>query len=257
MKAAGAAGAADDRVAGPGRLEELRRGARDVLPVVVGVVPWGLIFGSIGADHHFGVLNTLLMSFTINAATAQVVGLQMIVAGGAPLVVVLGTVIINSRLLLYSLTIAPFLRRLPPPWRLLLTFGMTDLIFVMAHRRFESEDGARAKHWYFMGSAYVLFASWIVSTYVGYVYGLQLARIPELGLDFAIDALLIAFAMGSLANGRLAAVGVAAGVVGLTLQTLPGDAGLYIAVPVGAVVGLTLERWSLTSILARLRAVRG
>src|SRR5260370_40669382 len=78
---------------------------------------------------------------------------------------------VSLRLVMYSAALAPHLAHLDRRWRALLAFVMTDQSFAMTVARF-GEPGERSeRHWYFLGSAAMLYTSWQLAVLVGVVAG--------------------------------------------------------------------------------------
>lgn len=222
---------------------EFGAGSRDVLPIVIGAVPFGVLFGALAAQADFSVTNTILMSLVVYSGTIQLIGVNMITAGTPVPLIALASVIVNSRHVFYSAALTPYVRQLPVWWRVLLSYGMTDQIYALAERRYSARDGGTEKHWYMLASSAVLFVAWFAATYVGFEFGDVLKDLDWLGLDFALYATLVALAAPSMDNVRTIAVGVVAGLVALILTPIPFQGGLFVAVLVGVAVGVVSERW--------------
>lgn len=225
------------------RLAEFGAGARDVVPIVIGAVPFGVLFGTLSAQADFGAVNTLLMSLIVYSGTIQLIGLNMLSVGTPWPLVALASVIVNSRHVFYSAALTPHIRQLPMWWRVLLSYGMTDQIYAMAERRYNASDTSAAKHWYMLSSSAMLFVAWFASTWVGFEFGDVLKDFSGLGLDFAIYATIVALAAPVLDNIRAITVGVVAGVVTLVLAPVPYQGGMFIAILAGITLGVLSERW--------------
>lgn len=222
---------------------EFGAGTRDVVPIVIGAVPFGVLFGALAAQADFSATNTILMSLIVYSGTIQLIGVNMITAGTPFPLIALASVIVNSRHVFYSAALTPYVRRLPMWWRAMLSYGMTDQIYALAERRYSTRDGSTEKHWYMLASSATLFVAWFLSTYLGFEFGDVLKGFDELGLDFAIYATLVALAAPSMDNVRSIAVGLIAGLVALILTPIPYQGGLFVAILAGVAVGVVSERW--------------
>ncbi|MGH3875429.1 MAG: AzlC family ABC transporter permease [Actinophytocola sp.] len=225
------------------RMAEFGAGTRDVVPIVIGAVPFGVLFGALAAQADFSATNTLLMSLIVYSGTIQLIGLNMIAAATPLPLIALASVIVNSRHVFYSAALTPYVRQLPVWWRVLLSYGMTDQIYALAERRYSARDGSTDKHWYMLATSATLFVAWFASTYVGFAFGDVLKDFDGLGLDFAIYATLVALAAPSMDNPRSIIVGVTAGLVALVLTPIPFQGGLFVAILAGVTVGVLSERW--------------
>ena len=107
-------------------------GVRALLPMHLGVVPFGVIYGVVAIQSGISPLAAMLMSSVVFAGSAQFVLAQM-VGVGAPLLLTAGTVgMINLRHALYSASVAPLLAHLPLRWRVLLAYLLTDEAYAAA-----------------------------------------------------------------------------------------------------------------------------
>jgi 4-azaleucine resistance transporter AzlC len=223
------------------RTAEFGAGARDVLPIVVGAVPFGVLFGALAAQADFSVTTTLLMSLLVYSGTIQLIGLNMISAGTPMPLIALASLIVNSRHVFYSAALTPYVRQLSVWWRLVLSYGMTDQIYALAERRYSTRDGGTEKHWYMLASSATLFLAWFASTWLGVEFGDVLKEFDELGLDFALYATIVALAAPTLNNARAIAVGMTAGLVALFLTPIPYQGGMFVAILAGVMVGVLSE----------------
>jgi 4-azaleucine resistance transporter AzlC len=225
------------------RLAEFGAGTRDVLPIVVGATPFGVLFGALAAQADFGVTATLLMSLLVYSGTIQLIGLNMITAATPVPLIALASLIVNSRHVFYSAALTPYVRQLSVWWRVLLSYGMTDQIYALAERRYTTRDGGTEKHWYMLASSATLFVAWFATTWLGFEFGDVLKDHDGLGLDFALYATLVALAAPTLDNVRSIVVGLTAGLVALVLTPVPYQGGVFVAILTGVTVGVLSERW--------------
>ena len=107
-------------------------GLRSVLPLLLGVAPFGVIYGVIALQSGIPVPAAVAMSSIVFAGSAQFL-LAQLAGAGAPLLLSAGAVgLINLRHALYSASVAPLLARLPRRWKLLLAYLLTDEAYAAA-----------------------------------------------------------------------------------------------------------------------------
>ena len=105
---------------------EFWAGVREEVPLIFGVAPFGLVFGVLGIESGLSPWQTILMSSILFGGASQIVFAQLW-AAGVPALIVGGSVcVINLRHVLYSASIAAYLRHLPLRWRILLGYLLTD-----------------------------------------------------------------------------------------------------------------------------------
>src|SRR3989304_8586406 len=162
---------------------------RDQLPLLLGVVPFGLLVGALAFAAGGPPLAAQGFSLVIFAGAPQFTRAPVVGSGALPGVVVFTILIVNLRHALYSASLAPHLAHLPRRWKLALSWLLTDEAFAMASARYRRGELAQA-HWHMLGTGMALWASWQVSTSLGIALG---TRLPEnLPLDFALPLTFLA-----------------------------------------------------------------
>src|SRR5574337_1108349 len=96
---------------------EFTAGIRAELPILLGVLPIGLIYGALALQAGIPPAPAFAMSSIVFAGSAQFVATQLIGAGTPVGLLLLTTFVVNLRHLLYSASLAPYLRPLRPAWR--------------------------------------------------------------------------------------------------------------------------------------------
>src|SRR5262245_59832649 len=118
----------------PSRQQFYIRGLRDSLPMVVGVVPFGIIYGTLASAAGVSLWKAIGMSLLVYAGSAQFIAISLLGAGAGAVVILLTTLIVNLRHVLYSATLQPYVTHLPQRWRLPLAFLLTDETFAVVQR---------------------------------------------------------------------------------------------------------------------------
>jgi predicted branched-subunit amino acid permease len=152
--------------------------------------------------------------------------------------------VVNLRHMLYSASVAPYVRHLSRAWKFILAFLLTDEAYAVTitNYRTASPEAAHAtnKHWFMLGAELTLWVSWQISTLVGVVLG---ASVPaSWGLDFTLALTFIALLIPTLEDAPAIAAALAAGIVATAFNSLPYNLGLLLAVLVGIGVGVSAER---------------
>ncbi len=214
---------------------------RDQLPILVGVLPAGLIFGALGKEAGLASMVVLGFSFFVFAGSAQFVALGLVLIGAPPLVIILAIFVVNLRHALYSATFSEYLAHLLAHWKIPLSWLLTDEAFAVASVRFRKSETENA-HWYMLGTGLALWVTWQLSTAVGIALG---AGVPDSWhLDFALPLTFLALLIPTITDGptRLAALAAAGLAVGL--GELPYRAGLLVAVMIAVGLGVWSENHS-------------
>jgi len=225
---------------------ELIAGVRDELPILIGVVPFGMIYGvlAIAAGLPAGVAQA--MSAIVFAGSAQFLAVKLIGVGTPATVVILTAFVVNLRHALYSASVAPHLHRLSPVWKGLLAYLLTDEAYAVTITHYNATDssspltgGEDSKHFYFLGAGLALWGSWQISTAVGIFLG---AQVPSSwSLDFTLALTFIALLIPNIKDRPSVAAALGAGITAVLLFGLPYKLGLIAAALVGVMIGLWSE----------------
>lgn len=223
------------------RYAEFWAGARDIFPLIIGAIPFGIIFGTLASSNGLSVGGTLAMSAFVFAGSSQFIAVGMLAAGTGGLLIVLTAFIVNLRHLLYSVSLVPHIKPLSPRWKVILGFLLTDEAFAISIRRYEARDRAPFKHWYYLGAALAMYINWQLSTLLGITVGQLIPNAAEWGLDFAMSVTFLGMVIPYVKTKPMGiAVGVA-GAVALMANPLPHKLGLMIAAIVGIAAGVYSE----------------
>ena len=224
-------------------MSEARRnfieGVRAETPLLIGVFPFGLIYGALALDAGLTPAAAQWMSSILFAGSSQFITAQLVTENAPALVMILTIAVVNLRHMLYSASLAPYLKDLPLKWKALLSYLLTDEAYAPSILHYEKEGLQTHKHWFLLGAGFALWLNWQVSTAVGVFLG---ASIPDAwSLDFALPLTFIAMVVPVLKKQPMIAAALSAGVTALLAYSLPFKLGLILAAVVGIAVGTALE----------------
>jgi 4-azaleucine resistance transporter AzlC len=215
-------------------------GVKAELPILLGVLPFGLIYGILALEAGLTTLQAQAMSMIVFAGSAQFVMAQLFALGTPLSVIVVTALLVNLRHALYSAAIAPYVKQLPGRWRFGLAYLLTDEAFAVAINHYQAEDDDEPRHWYFLGAGLALWTTWQISTAAGILLGAQIpAAWP---LAFFLPLTFIALVVPALADWAAAAAALSAGLVAVLAFNLPFKLGLVLAALVGVAAGLVVEQ---------------
>jgi 4-azaleucine resistance transporter AzlC len=217
-------------------------GVKDTFPLVVGAIPFGIIFGTLADTAGLSFYATMGMSLFVFAGSSQFVALSLLASGTVWPMVVLTTFVVNIRHMLYSATMVPFYKKLNPVWKMVLAFGLTDETFAVAISRYNQRDGVKGKHYYNLGSMAFMYLNWNLCTFIGLTAGKAFPEISRWGLDFAMPATFIGIVIPYLISKPMWASVVTAGTVSIIAGGLPHKLGLILATLAGVMVGVACEK---------------
>jgi len=223
----------------PPRARELLGGAAAVAPLLVGVAPFGVMYGALALRSGIAPGAAMAMSSLVFAGSAQFVLAQLAGAGAPALVLVTTVALVNLRHALYSASVAPALAHLPRRWKAVLAYLLTDEAYAAAIARLGpgSAPGAH-RHWFLFGAGFTLWASWQVSTAAGVLLGASLPA--SLQLDFALPLTFIAIVVPMIRSRAALAAALVSAAVALAGAGWPHNLGLLAAAVCGIAAGALL-----------------
>ena len=224
---------------------EFWAGARATLPLVLGAIPFGIIFGALAVNSGISPAGTAAMSALVFAGSAQFIAAGLVAGGAGVAVIVLTTAIVNLRHALYSATLAPYLKHLPQRWLIPLGFWLTDESFAVIIARYRQTGGQMGetpyRHWFYLGSALAMYVNWQICTWIGIVAGQALPNPASWGLDFAMIVTFIGMLAGLIRQRSELVAAAVAGMVALAANPLPNKLGLILAALAGIGAGMAAE----------------
>ncbi len=226
----------------PSARSEFLSGVGAMLPLLVGVAPFGLIFGALTPAAGLSAAGAMAMSAFVFAGSAQFIAAGLLAAGTGPWLIVLTTLVVNLRHLLYGATLAPHLRHLPHRWQTLLAYVTTDESYAVSILRYQSDDESPCKHWYFLGSALTLLTVWLATTAVGIAAGQAIPAPLSWGLDFALPVTFIGLLIPHVKGRPTLAAMAVAGLTAVAAHRLPNNLWLLLAALAGVAAGVWAER---------------
>ena len=170
--------------------ENLLKGFYDVSPLLIPVVPFGIIFGAIGIELGFGPYITYATSIIIFSGASQIVFFQLLSNGASSLIAITSSSVVSTRHLLYGAVVAQYLSKLSLMWKIFLSYLLTDQAFAVSQEFFKKNSNDEYKHYHLLGAGLTLWIVWQLTTVIGILLG---SIVPEeLGLSFTIPLTFLA-----------------------------------------------------------------
>lgn len=218
-----------------------RDGIVAMTPLMIGVIPFGLIFGVTVTTVEVNNLLGYATSIIIFAGAAQFATIDLMNQGAAAVVVIATALVINSRHFMYSAALAPHFTEFPRKWQGLGPYLLTDQAFAISITRYETATDPFYKRWFYLGAAFTLWAVWQTTTGAGVLLG---TTIPESwNLEFAVPLVFLALLIPTVKNMPAFAAAVVAGVVSVVGVNIPLRLGIIVAALSGIAAGVLIEPW--------------
>ena len=187
------------------------KGITDVSPLMIPVVPFGIIFGVIGMDLGIGPYMTFGMSIIVFGGASQIVLLQLFSGGASSLVILSSVGAVNSRHLLYGAVLSEHLSGLKFIWKIILSYVLVDQAFAVSNEYLKRNKKNKNKHYHLLGGGTTCWTIWQISTLVGIFLGSIITE--EIGLKFAIPITFLALLINDFKKIKNIIVMLASGLI--------------------------------------------
>jgi 4-azaleucine resistance transporter AzlC len=221
-------------------LRALIKGAADILPLSLAVLPWGVLFGSLAIQRGFSWLEAQLFSAMVFGGAVQIVAIELMAVNTPLLVVLFSALVISSRHFLYGLALRERLINHPARWRMGLGFLLTDELFsVLSNKRAYL---TKCRLYYALGAGGSFYLAWNMWTAIGIIAGTSLPDLTQLGLDFAIAAIFIALVVPEIKSIPILICVIMSAVSAVVFSIYQNDLALISAALVGMASGFLYKR---------------
>lgn len=214
-------------------------GVRDLAPIILGMIPFGMIAGAAPVASGMDPWLAMLMNVVIYAGAAQLATISLM-AQHVPLPIVVATsLVVNLRFVMYSAALAPYFAKLSKSKKWLFSYLITDHGFALLTAKYKSDAAPELIEGYYGGLTATMWISWQLAAGLGVLVG---AQVPSSwSLDFTIPLVFLALVLPSLTTRAHWCAAGAAGLMAVFTQSMPLKLGLICAAFVGITVGTFLD----------------
>ena len=216
------------------------KGIFDVSPLMIPVVPFGLIFGVLSIDIGFSPIETMGMSLIVFGGASQIVLLQLFSGGASSLVIISSVGAVNSRHLLYGAVVSEHLSDLKLIWKIIISYFLIDQAFAISNE-YLKKNKERNRYFHLVGGGATCWVIWQSTTLLGIILG---ASIPEkLGLSFAVPLTFLALLVNDFRKFINVIVIIISGTVAtLGYNYIPFKAYVIVAALAGLLTAMILTK---------------
>jgi 4-azaleucine resistance transporter AzlC len=217
------------------------KGVTDVSPLMIPVVPFGIIFGVLAIDLGLTPITTMAMSIIIFGGASQIIFLQLLSGGASSLVILSSVGAVNSRHLLYGAILSEHMSDFKIIWKIIISYFLVDQAFAVTNSYLKkSYDKDKAFHSF--GAGATCWVVWQITTLIGIFLG---SIIPEkLGLSFAVPLTFLALLVNDFRKLINVIVIIVSGLVAtLGYELIPFKAYVIVAATVGLIAAMVLTKF--------------
>ncbi|WP_418790555.1 AzlC family ABC transporter permease [Phosphitispora sp. TUW77] len=216
------------------------KGAQKSFPIMVGYMPLGLAFGIIAREKGLTVIQAALMSLTSFTGSGQFIAVGLLSTGAGISAILLTNFLVNLRYLLFSASMAPFVRKMPSIVQAVLAFGITDETFALNMAEFNQEEADRD---FILGVNIFSHFSWTANSALGAAVGNLIPDINRFGVNFALPAMFIALLIWQVKDRNTLWVAVISGMVSIILAMFTRNSvNIIAATVIAATIGVIICR---------------
>lgn len=179
--------------------KEFRRGLKDGLPVLLGVIPFALVLGAQASHKGLSNLEVPLMTGLNFAGGSEFAAIQIWTSPPSFLLIMAVTLLVNSRHILMGATLVPLLSRFPKRKVLPALFLMTDESWALSYNDAHSKKYKNTVYFsmpYYLGVSLSFYSMWVFCTTVGALIGPVLGDVHQYGFDMAFPAVFLVLVRG-------------------------------------------------------------
>jgi len=217
--------------------DDVVAGVRAMAPMLVVYAPFGLLVGAAVAASDNPVA-AWLSTWTIYGGAAHLAVLEVLQHGSGVFGAALVGLLINARLLAYSVSLAPHWRTASPWSRAAAAAMLTDANWGLTHSHLSRSAAVRRR--FYFGSGLTLWFGWPVLVSGGVLVGRWVEDVPVATLlpSLTLGALVVP----QLRNRPALAAGSAAAAVAVATVRMDGSLALLHAAAVGACAAALTHR---------------
>jgi predicted branched-subunit amino acid permease len=215
-------------------------GLKGMLPITTGIIPFGLVMGTVCSEAQLTLLQSIGMNLFIFAGASQLASVDLMGTQTETIVVVATGLIINLRFMLYSAALSPVVRNSSFLTKLASAYCLTDQNYAVmsAHQGILSENRDIIR--FYFGASVCMIVAWHMSVIAGYTFG-NFAP-TSWSLEYAVPLSFVALVIPSLKGKKFIYVAIFSSLFSIFLNGLPYNLGLIFTALLGIVLGAFLTR---------------
>ena len=223
------------------RRKTIKTGFMEALPLAIAIAAYGLSYGVLATQAKFALVSIVAMSLLVFSGSLQMVAVGMVMAGASLATLLITSVLLNLRNLLYGAALSEGLAP-AKKWMWLLAFGVSDEPFVLGSSRFKKYGPDPLYFGVVLATFYI---AWALSSFLGGLIGNQVDP-QKWGLDLAFPITFVAILISSLTEKPAVATAITAVILSIGLEYfMPGNEfTIIITGVISPLVGLYLKRRS-------------
>jgi len=208
--------------------------------VLLAVIPFGIITGVAMVASGIPPLVAMLMSIVVFAGASMVASAQLLASNTPIVLVILTTLVINLRFMMYSASLRTHFAHAPLTQRLTVAYLTADNVYALVLNRFAEHADDPGKFEYFLGAGLLVWAVWQGAVLAGILIGAGVP--PAWRLEFAAPLAFIALSIPFLRDRATVIAALAAAAAVVAFQDVPLRLNIIVAAATGIAAGLVFAK---------------
>lgn len=215
-------------------------GAKAMLPITTGVIPFGLVMGTVAANANLTIIQTMSMNILVFAGASQLAAVELMQRNAPGFIIVLTGITINLRFLLYSAALSSTFKNENFFIKFFGAYTLTDQTYTSLIINENKLKDVQSRILFYFGSAIVMIFAWQFSVLLGFIFGNFAPK--SLSLDYAVPLSFIALVVPTLKNKTYYIVALISCLASLVFRAFPMNLGLLISAFLGISAAIFLTR---------------
>lgn len=209
-------------------------GVRTILPLVPAAATVALATGVAAPLAGLTFAQSVSMSVAVYFPSVMLAALDLIEADVPAAVVVVTSLVVGVRVVILSLSIAPYFRRFSTGWKLVLAYFLWTPVYALTVERFAADPSADVRG-YYLGLAVPLWLTVQLSVAADATFSASVP--PGLQLSFIVPLAFIALLVRFVTDRSTKATALAAGAIAVLAAGFPLGLGVVVATVGGTAAG--------------------
>lgn len=216
-------------------LTEVWGGFKQLLPISLFVIAFGVAFGLAAAQTGLDDASVIFMSALVFAGASQFAALDLWGEHVPVFPLIITVFAINARHLLMGATLYPWLRDLPRAKRYGVMLVVSDANWAMSMQAFSRGKSGLGL---LLGGGIALWSTWVLGSWLGLYFGSAIHDPVSLGLDMVMGCFLLAMVVGGQKSLRMLIIWITAACSSLLAYWyLPDNSHVVVGALAGGILG--------------------
>jgi len=211
-----------------------------MIPIIPGILPFGLIMGSVAVNANLSNLQTTGLNTVIFAGASQLASVDLLSQSASSIIIILTGIIINMRFVLYSAAFAPILKNTSFLTKSIAAYLLTDQSYAVSVSKDSEFSSNNERVAFFFGNSICMAIAWHGSVILGVLFG-NFAP-DSLSLDFAVPLSFIALTIPTLKSKAHVSVALCSLILSCALFHIPFNLGLLITGTISIALAVYMTR---------------